>query len=91
MTQRPGHVKAGGKGVSMNDSSSFGSSLLDVREAAALLKIHPGSLYRLCAKRGIIFYRVPGVGLRFRPSDLDKFIDRSRRTKKDLATIAGLD
>ena len=60
------------------------------REAAEVLKIHPGSLYRLCARRGIVFYRIPGVGLRFRPSDLDKFVDRSRRTKKDLATIAGL-
>jgi excisionase family DNA binding protein len=65
--------------------------LMTIREAAGVLKIHPGSLYRLCARRGIIFYRVPGVGLRFRPSDLDKFIDRSRRTKKDLAAIAGLD
>jgi len=64
--------------------------LMTVREAAEVLKIHPGSLYRLCARRGIIFYRIPGVGLRFRPSDLDKFVDRSRRTKKDLATIAGL-
>jgi len=64
--------------------------LMTVREAAEILKIHPGSLYRLCARRGIIFYRIPGVGLRFRPSDLNKFVDRSRRTKKDLATIAGL-
>jgi len=64
--------------------------LMTVREAAEVLKIHPGSLYRLCARRGIIFYRIPGVGLRFRPSDLNKFVDRSRRTKKDLATIAGL-
>ena len=64
--------------------------LMTVREAAEVLKIHPGSLYRLCARRGIIFYRIPGVGLRFRPSDLDKFVDRSRRTKKDLATIGGL-
>jgi excisionase family DNA binding protein len=63
---------------------------MTVREAAEVLKIHPGSLYRLCARRGIIFYRIPGVGLRFRPSDLNKFVDRSRRTKKDLATIAGL-
>ena len=64
--------------------------LMTVREAAEILKIHPGSLYRLCARRGIVFYRIPGVGLRFRPSDLNKFVDRSRRTKKDLATIAGL-
>jgi excisionase family DNA binding protein len=64
--------------------------LFTPREAAEVLKIHPGSLYRLCARRGIVFYRIPGVGLRFRPSDLDKFVDRSRRTKKDLATIAGL-
>jgi len=64
--------------------------LMTVREAAEVLKIHPGSLYRLCARRGIIFYHIPGVGLRFRPSDLNKFVDRSRRTKKDLATIGGL-
>jgi excisionase family DNA binding protein len=64
--------------------------LFTPREAAEVLKIHPGSLYRLCARRGIVFYRIPGVGLRFRPSDLDKFVDRYRRTKKDLATIAGL-
>ena len=63
--------------------------LMTVREAAEVLKIHPGSLYRLCARRGIIFYRIAGVGLRFRPSDLDRFIDRSRRTKKDLAAIVG--
>jgi excisionase family DNA binding protein len=62
-------------------------SLMKIRDAAAALRIHPGSLYRLCARRGIIFYRIPGVGLRFRPSDLDKFIDRSRRTKKDFAAI----
>jgi len=64
-----------------------GTSLLTIREAAEVLKIHPGSLYRLCAKRGIIFYRIPGVGLRFRPSDLDRFIDRAKRTKKDLGAI----
>ena len=59
------------------------------REAAEVLKIHPGSLYRLCAKRGIVFYRIEGVGIRFRPSDLDRFIDRSKRTKKDLGAIVG--
>ena len=91
MPQRPGHVKAGGEGVSMNDSANFGSSLLDVREAAALLKIHPGSLYRLASRRAVISYKIEGVGLRFKPSDLDKLVAKGKRTKKDLATIAGLD
>jgi len=62
--------------------------LMKIRDAAAVLKIHPGSLYRLCARRGIIFYRIPGVGLRFRPSDLDRFITSAKRTKRDLPAIA---
>lgn len=61
--------------------------LMTIREAAAALKIHEGSLYRLCAKRGIIFYRIPGVGLRFKPSDLEEFVNKGKRTKKDLAAI----
>ena len=69
--------------------NNTGKNLITVREAAAALRIHPGSLYRLCARRGIPFYRIKGVGLRFRPSDLDRFVDRSRRTKKDLAAIVG--
>ena len=64
-------------------------ALLRVRDAAKVLMIHPGSLYRLCAKRGVLFYRIPGVGLRFRPSDLERFIDRAKRTKKDLGAIVG--
>jgi len=66
-----------------------GTGLLRIKEAAAALRIHPGSLYRMCAKRTIVFYRIPGVGLRLRPSDLDKFIDHSKRTKRDLAAIVG--
>ena len=62
-------------------------ALLRVRDAAKVLMIHPGSLYRLCARRGIVFYRIPGVGLRFRPSDLERFITSSKRTKRDLAAI----
>jgi len=64
--------------------------LFTPREAAEVLKIHPGSLYRICARRGIIFYRIEGVGRRFRPSDLDRFITSSKRTKRDLPAIAGL-
>jgi excisionase family DNA binding protein len=71
----------------MNDSG-FGSSLLDVREAAALLKIHPGSLYRLASRRAVISYKIEGVGLRFKPSDLDKLVAKGRRGKRDLVAIA---
>ena len=89
MTQRPGHVKSGGKGDSMTDSG-FGSVLLTVREAAAFLRVHPGTLYRLAGRRVVVSYKIEGAGLRFKPSDLEKFVNAGKRTKKDLAAIAGM-
>lgn len=61
---------------------------MTIREAAAALKIHRGSLYRLASKRAVVSYKIEGVGLRFKPSDLEKFVAKGKRTKKDLATIA---
>ncbi len=73
------------KGESM---SELGDRLYTCREAAAVLRIHPGTLYRLASKRVIISYKYAGIGIRFRPSDLERFINQGKRTKRDLPTIA---
>ena len=49
--------------------------LLTVREAAELLSIHPKSLYKLISQRRIPFIRKPGIGYRFRFSDLKKWLE----------------
>ncbi|MDD1776837.1 MAG: helix-turn-helix domain-containing protein [Candidatus Helarchaeota archaeon] len=54
-------------------------SLLTVREAAAALRVHPAHVYRLISRRKIVHYKVPGVGIRFRPADLEGMVDGSRR------------
>jgi excisionase family DNA binding protein len=69
--------------------SEFGDRLYTVREAAAVLRIHPGTLYRLASRRAIVSCKYAGIGIRFKPSDLEKFINQGRRTKRDLSAIAG--
>lgn len=48
--------------------------LLTVQEVAELFSIHPKNLYRLISKRQIPFIRKPGIGYRFRVSDLDAWL-----------------
>lgn len=62
-----------------------GNHLLKIREAAAILRVSPGSLYRLAKRRAVVSFKIPGVGLRFRPADLEKFIASGRRSKRDAA------
>jgi excisionase family DNA binding protein len=66
-------------------SAMIGDHLLKIKEAAAVLGIHPGSLYRLASSRAVVSYKIEGVGLRFKPSDLERLVNKSKRTKKDLA------
>ena len=57
------------------------SQLLDVREAAALLKISPGSLYHWLSQGRIPVVRLGPRCVRFRRSDLEEWIsEKSVRT-----------
>jgi excisionase family DNA binding protein len=76
------------RGFFMSDSG-FGSILLKIDEAAAFLKIHKGTLYRLASRRAVVSYKIEGTGLRFKPSDLERFVNKGKRTKKDLVGIVG--
>ncbi len=53
------------------------SDLLDVKEAAAYLKIQVSTLRCWCFNRTIPFYKIGGL-VRFRKADLDAFIKRGR-------------
>lgn len=55
--------------------------LLDVREAAALLAVSPGTLYQWAYKRRLPVVKLfgPRGALRFRLGDLRKLIDTSIR------------
>jgi len=53
--------------------------LLDVREAAALLKLKPVTLYQWAYQRRIPVVKLFGRALRFRQSVIDKIIADSER------------
>ena len=61
--------------MGISELARIGSGLLTVAEAAAFLRLHPGTVYRL-VKQGLLPY-VHGLGcrIRFRVSDLDKWLD----------------
>jgi len=44
--------------------------IMNVAEAAAFLRVHPKTLYRLIAERRIPFIRKPGLGYRFMKTEL---------------------
>ena len=52
--------------------------LLDIREAAALLRVKPQTLY-LWISQGRIPYRKIGRLVRFTDSDLESFVEGQRR------------
>ena len=51
--------------------------LLTVNQVAGILKIHPVHLRRLVSNKRIKFYKVPGVGIRFDPQDIQRMIEDS--------------
>jgi excisionase family DNA binding protein len=64
--------------------------LLDVREAAALLKISPGSLYHwLSEDRGLPVVRLSPRCVRFRRSDLEEWISEKSARMNDIQSPAG--
>jgi len=53
------------------------SDWLSARECAEYLRLSLRALYARCAMRSLPFYRLGG-SLRFKRSELDKFIERQR-------------
>jgi excisionase family DNA binding protein len=65
---------------------SQGDRWLTVREAAAILRVHPTSIYRSCSRRRIPHAKAAGVGIRIDRHDLEKFLENAKipvaRTRK---------
>lgn len=53
-------------------------ALLTIKEASELLKIHPHHLYRLIGKRGVPYLKIPGVGVRFDPEEIERWIQEGK-------------
>ena len=51
---------------------------LKVGEVARLLAAHPQSVFRLVQSRRIPFYKIKGIGLRFDPNEIHKWIEGQR-------------
>ena len=51
--------------------------LLTVNQVAKILKIHPVHLRRLVSNKRIKFYKIPGVGVRFDPQDIQRMIENA--------------
>lgn len=49
-------------------------NLITPEEVASILRMSKSSIYRIIEKRQIPFYKISG-SLRFRKSDIDKYID----------------
>ena len=54
--------------------------LLTVREAAEKLNCHPHSVYRLVESNEIPHIKRPGIGLRFKNSRLEEWLEKSTKT-----------
>jgi len=50
---------------------------LTVKEVSRLLKIHPFHVYRLVRQKSIPALKIPGVGVRFDPEALGKWIQEN--------------
>jgi excisionase family DNA binding protein len=51
---------------------------LTVHEAAAILRVHPISIYRGCSARRIPHAKAAGVGIRIDRADLERFMQGSK-------------
>ena len=49
--------------------------LLTVKEVASLLKVHPNHIRRLMGSRAIPHFKKPGVGVRFDPKEIKKWME----------------
>lgn len=67
----------------MTTTQDNGEDLMDVRDVARRLKVPVRYVYRLVAERRIPFVKI-GHLLRFKPSDVDKWIEQlgSRRSAR---------
>jgi excisionase family DNA binding protein len=63
---------------------SDSTALLSVKDAAKWLKVCARTVYRLCEKGALAHVRL-GNTIRFRPEDLEQFIERYRRGPKGSA------
>ena len=79
MAGRPGPF-GGGRRFKVED-------LLDVHEAARVLHLTEGALYKAAARREIPCVRLSPKRLRFRPSDLSRFI--ASRAQEPVAPRGG--
>lgn len=52
--------------------------LLTVKEAAPILKIHPQHIYRLVYQKRIPYIKKPGLGIRFDPDEIEKWIEEGK-------------
>jgi excisionase family DNA binding protein len=67
-----------------NHRPSDSTALLSVKDAAKWLNVRERTVYRLCEKGALAHVRL-GNTIRFRPEDLEQFIERYRRGAKGSA------
>ncbi len=61
--------------------------LLTVAQVAEYLRIHPTSIYRLVKDNRVRYYRIEGVGIRFKKEELDKWLDEFSCKSAQLAEV----
>lgn len=57
--------------------------LLNVKQMANLLGIHPHSLYRLCRDKKIPYFKIKGIGVRFDPDKIKNWIQEGEIHEED--------
>lgn len=53
------------------------NKLLTVKEASDNLEVHKKTVYKLIKSYSLPFYRTPGIGLRFKTSELESWLFKS--------------
>lgn len=57
--------------------------LLTVKELAELIGVHPQTVYQLIYAKKVPFVKKDGIGYRFRPEEIEEWINRDRHVPKD--------
>ena len=73
-----------GRTAPLSTGASADAALLDVRDLAARLRLKAPAV-RALARRGEITFERVGRGLRFRPGDVETFLERQRRPARENA------
>ena len=77
--------------MSNQNNGAMVESPLNLKEAAAFLRIQPGTLYQWCCKKLIRYYKPNNGRLLFKRRDLEEFVFNERNlvlTKEDANNLA---